>query len=188
MTKDVDASWLVLAGGAGSRLGQDKASVDLGGSALVERAVRTLADIDPHANVSIVGPDRAGGPAAAVTSMLPDCRTSLLGVYAVDMPFAASAIARVITSAAEDPEADAWVPVDDGGRRQWLCALYRTEALRSAASGREWIDRAFHSLVASLTVVEVAVMESTSLLDVDTPADLERAREMIREDSEAHDG
>lgn len=184
----MDIRWLILTGGAGSRLGQDKASTDLGGSALVERAVRTLADIDPHANVSIVGPDRAGGPAAAVTSTLPDCRSSLLGVYAVDMPFAASAIAQVITSAAQDPDADAWVPVDESGRRQWLCAVYRADALRSAASGREWTDRAFHSLVASLTVVEVMVAESTSLMDVDTPADLERAREMIRENPEATHG
>lgn len=175
-----DVSWLVLTGGTGSRLGQDKASTELGGIALVERAVRTLADVDPDSDVGIVGPEKAGGPAAAVTSMLADCRTSLLGVYAVDMPFAASAIAQVLASTTKHPVADAWVPVDHAGRRQWLCAVYRAQALRNAASGREWTNQAFHSLADSLAVVEVPVAEGTSLLDVDTPADLDRARDLVR--------
>lgn len=175
----MEIHWLVLAGGAGSRLGQDKASTSLHGTTLVELAVTTLEDVDPAA-VSIVGPERPGGPAAAVVSVLGECHEEFVGVYAVDMPFAASAVVQVIGSATEEPAADAWVPVDEAGRRQWLCAVYRADALRSAASGREWTDRAFHSLAAPLAVVEVAVPEGTSLLDVDTPADLKRARDLVR--------
>lgn len=189
----MEIHWLVLTGGAGSRLGQDKASTSIEGSTLIERALNILEVVDPASSVSVVGPERSGGPAAAVVSMLPECNAGFIGVFAVDMPLAGAAIKELMVTASESASestatAAGWVPVDENGRRQWLCALYRREALRDAASGQEWMGRGFYELVGSLPTVEVEVSAGASLIDVDTPADLQRARELIRANLEASDG
>jgi molybdopterin-guanine dinucleotide biosynthesis protein A len=78
----------------------------------------------------------------------------------------------------EQPAADVWVPVDSSGWRQWLCAVYRSLALATAAdSVDEWAGRSFASLVGQLACVDVPIDDSVSLLDIDTPDDLRRACE-----------
>ena len=116
--------------------------------------------------------------AAAVVAGLAPCESAHIGVLAVDMPFAADALVHVRSAMVEQPAADAWVPVDGSGRRQWLCAVYRSSALAKAAdSFEEWAGRSFASLVGQLACVDVPIDDSVSLLDIDTPDDLRRACE-----------
>ena len=170
--------WLILAGGAGSRLGQDKAATPIDGRTLLERARATIDSIDETATIHVLDQSYPGGPAAAVVAGLARCESAQVGVLAVDMPFAADALVHVWSARVEQPAADAWVPVNGAGRRQWLCAVYRSAALATAAeSCQEWAARSFASLVRQLACVDVPIDDSISLLDIDTPDDLRRARE-----------
>lgn len=169
--------WLLLTGGRSSRLGQDKAGTAVLGRTLLERAQQTVAEVDPTGRLSILGPEYGGGPAAAVVAALSHCESDVIGVLAVDMPMAGSALGSVLQ--ALDDEADGWIPVAEDGRRQWLCALYRRSALLRAAGEKDWTDQPFHRLVGDVACVDVHVDSATSLLDVDTPADLARATAQI---------
>ncbi len=139
--------WLILAGGSGSRLGQDKAATPIDGRTLLDRARATIDSVDEEATIHVL--DQAyPGPAAAVVAGLARCESAYVGVLAVDMPFAADALVHVWSARVKQPAADAWVPVDGTGRRQWLCAVYPEFG---AGNGRgrceEWSGRSFASLV-----------------------------------------
>lgn len=199
--------WLVLTGGASTRLGRDKATALLDGSTLVERTIASIESADPAASVTEVGADRPGGPAAAVVAVLPTIQEALVGVLAVDMPFAKQALVALVelvdgdtsdldtsdfdtseldTSEIDTSEIEAWVPVGADGRRQWLCAVYRREALVRAMSAGldgslDWNGAPFHRLVGELTTSLVPIASDVSLLDIDTPQDLERARRVVED-------
>lgn len=162
--------WLVLTGGRGSRLGRDKATLVVGDQSLVDRSMASIASVDPGGDIRILGSEFPGGPAAAVARAVPECSSEFIGILAVDMPFVAPVLGAVV--AAIGPAAEAWVPVDRDGRRHWLCAVYRREALDRVAGSAEWADRPFHRLVADLVCAEVTIESDASLLDVDTPEDL----------------
>ena len=177
--------WLVLTGGASSRFGQDKASTELLGRTLVDRAVEVVSAVDVRGSVTLVGPERAGGPAAAIVSVLPDVDSDHVGVLAVDMPFAQPALTSVLGAwrrEEADHQIDAWVPVDSTGRRQWLCAVYRRSALAQSAGERhDWDGVAFHALVGNLATSVVHFSSSVSLLDIDTPEDFQRALDVAKD-------
>jgi molybdopterin-guanine dinucleotide biosynthesis protein A len=182
--------WLVLTGGASSRFGRDKAATELDGRSLTDWSLRALLSIDESAPVSIVGSEHPGGPAAAVVSMLPEIDEEFVGVLAVDMPFAQHALAIVIESVQRESNnhgvanhgVAAWVPVDSTGRQQWLCAVYRRQALLDVARTRaDWGGVAFHRLVGDMDTSVVPVPRSVSLLDIDTPEDFARAVGLAKE-------
>lgn len=177
--------WLVLTGGASSRFGKDKASTVFQGRSLVERAIGSVNAVDVGAPVTLVGPERAGGPAAAVVSMLPEVDVDFVGVVAVDMPLAQRALNRVLDvwrTQTSDHLIEAWVPEDPSGKQQWLCAVYRRTALVRVAEGRsDWHGIAFHALVGNLASSVVHFQSAVSLLDIDTPDDFQRALDAAQE-------
>lgn len=177
-----DVSWLVLTGGTASRLGQDKASTMINGRTMFERACDAIESVDPRARPLELGTDFGGGPAAAVVAALPQCEAEFVGVVAVDMPMVRTALVAVVDSLeGSGALVDAWIPVAADGRRQWLSALYRRDALLRVSSDRDFRNSPFHELVDGLSVFEVPVPSDVSLLDVDTPADLERATAQVEE-------
>jgi molybdopterin-guanine dinucleotide biosynthesis protein A len=171
--------WLVLTGGASSRFGKDKASTEFHGRSLADRAVDAVRAVDAGAPVTLVGPERAGGPAAAIVSMLPEIDVDFVGALAVDMPFAQRALDQVVDvwrTERSDQLIDGWVPEDSSGRHQWLCAVYRRAALVRVAEARDgWGGVALHALVGDLATSVVYFPSSVSLLDIDTPEDFQRA-------------
>ncbi len=177
--------WLVLTGGASSRFGKDKASTEFHGRSLVERAVESVNAVDGGAPVTPVGPERGGGPAAAVVSTLPEIDADFVGVLAVDMPLAQRALNRVLDvwqTQASDHLIEAWLPEDPSGKQQWLCAVYRRTALVRVAEERsDWNGIAFHALVGNLASSVVHFRSGVSLLDIDTPGDFQRALNAAQE-------
>jgi molybdopterin-guanine dinucleotide biosynthesis protein A len=195
-----DASYaaIVLAGGAGSRLGGvDKAALDLDGQTLLDRALTAVARAGP---IVVVGPDRplpdgvvgtqerppGGGPVAAVAAGLavlaqlgdpPD----LVVVLACDMPFVdAGAVERLVDAATTRGE-DGAAFVDDGGRRQHLAAAYRTIALRAALVELGDVDgAAMRHVTQRLTVVEIEADPETTL-DCDTWSDVRRTQALAQQ-------
>jgi molybdopterin-guanine dinucleotide biosynthesis protein A len=188
MSKPFDA--VVLAGGAGMRMGDprgtDKAGLDVGGMTLLDRVLASVADAQ---RCLVVGPRRptarpvtftieepaGSGPAAAIVHGLSLVHAATVVVLAADLPFAATAVPKLIDALA-GAQADAAMLVDDSGRRQPLLAAYRTDALRRCADGRDWRGASVRALTEELTVVEVAAVGDEAL-DCDTPEQLTAAQE-----------
>lgn len=178
---------VVLAGGGAVRMGGvDKASIEIGGVTLLERA---LAATMSALEVVVVGeqvptsrpvtwtledpPD--GGPAAGLLAGLdrflrpPD----LVAVLAVDMPRVnAGTLARLTWAVEADVAVDGAVLVDADGRRQTLAAVYRRSALLDAAPDLEHRHGLpVRRLVGDLRLVEVPVVGDEAR-DVDTWSDV----------------
>jgi molybdopterin-guanine dinucleotide biosynthesis protein A len=181
---------LVLAGGVGERmgdpLGTDKAGLDVGGMTLLDRVLAAVADAE---HCVVVGPRRptarpvtftieepAGtGPAAAIVHGLSLVHAPTVVVIAADMPFAATAVPRLI-DALGGKQVDAAMLTDDSGRRQPLLAAYRADALRRCSQGRDWRGASVRALTQGLTVMEVAAVGDEAL-DCDTREQLIAAQQ-----------
>lgn len=186
---EVTKSWtaVVLTGGGSTRLGEDKAQAVVGTQSVLGMILHQLPIDVP---VVIVGPDPGdlpasvdiireepigAGPAAAVAAALDRVGTDVVGVLATDMPFAVPVLTELRTHL--HPDVDAVLAVDASGRQQYLCAVYRVAALRAAMQGH-MPDRAMRDIVAGLRVHEVRMGDEDVLLDIDTPEDLQRARDL----------
>jgi molybdopterin-guanine dinucleotide biosynthesis protein A len=180
-----DVAALLLTGGASSRLGQDKATLIVGGERLCDRAARLLTEVAAPAlevgpgytSLPAVdeGPERRG-PLAAVAAggaALPAGMAAL--VLAVDMPYVTEPL---LAALAHHPSPLTVVPVDASGRLQPLCARYSPAALITAAR----LVAAGRRAMAALLDAEPHVTLDAEIwaplagpapfADVDTPADL----------------
>jgi molybdopterin-guanine dinucleotide biosynthesis protein A len=170
-------------------MGRDKAGIVLGGVTLAERAAAVLRVV--AAPVVEVGPGHTGlpavtetpagsGPLAAVVagaSALADGghRGPVL-VVAVDMP---RVNVELLALLAGHPSTDSVVPVA-GGRPQPLCARWAPSALVRAGDLVAAGERSMQALLDAVPVTYLpehewtAVAGADALVDVDTPADLDR--------------
>ena len=188
MSEPLRLGALILTGGTAARMGgTDKASLEVGGVSLLERA---LAATLTARDVVVVGDEvptsrpvtwtredpPLGGPAAGILAGLsrfvqvPD----LVVVLAVDMPKVnAGTVARLTWAVEEDPAVDGAVLVDGAGRQQTLAAVYRTSALEAArpADPEQEHGLPVRRLVGGLRLAEVPVVGEEAL-DVDTWQDL----------------
>lgn len=174
----------MLTGGASTRLGEDKASVVVAGQSLRSRLTAKL----PAGRTHELGAEYSGGPASAVVAYLPQITTSLVALLAVDMPFAAPLVERLVAAWDQEAAYQGLVPIDGTGREQWLSAVYSTDALRDA-SEQLWTDNkvqpgiSMKSLAGGLTIARVPLPPADSLmaLDIDTPEDLAIVHEIVKE-------
>ncbi len=105
-------------------------------------------------------------------------RRALVAVLAVDMPLVTRATLRRLGSAVS---ADGALLVDAAGRRQYLCAVYRTGSLLGAAPSYEQRHGlSMHRLVAGLDLAEVPALPGEAR-DVDGWDDLTELREQMDE-------
>jgi molybdopterin-guanine dinucleotide biosynthesis protein A len=184
-------SAVILTGGRSERFGRDKAGAVLGGRSLLRRVVDAVPGDVP---VILVGPEpdadlgRAvhvaredppgGGPVAGVVAALPLVGTPIVVLLATDLPFLGDLPARLARDLAER-DADAVLALDATGREQPLCGAYRTAALRASATALGGgHGAAMRALVAPLRRANLPPLPATvdPAMDVDTPADLARAR------------
>ncbi len=181
---------IVLTGGSAVRFeGADKASIELAGVTMLEHVLGALAEVP---DVVVVGAEMVcsrpvtfrreqppgGGPAAGLLAGLSGFAVPprFVAVLAVDMPLLTTATIRRLTLSAA---ADGALLVDDDGRRQYLCAVYRTEALLAAApedEGQQGLP--MHRLVGGLRLAEVPAL-AWETRDVDTWDDLVELRERL---------
>jgi molybdopterin-guanine dinucleotide biosynthesis protein A len=148
----------VLAGGKSSRMGRDKAFLQLEGGTLLTLALEAASAV--AASVWIVGstakfaafapvvedmyPER--GPLAGIHAALSATATDLNLIMAVDLPFIQSDFLQYLISQARESPAVVVVPKAGGGL-QPLCAVYRRHfaevAERALRTGRNKIDSLF---------------------------------------------
>ncbi|HJU51660.1 MAG TPA: molybdenum cofactor guanylyltransferase [Acidimicrobiia bacterium] len=179
---------VVVAGGAGTRMGRDKALVSLDGRPLIAWVVDALEAVCPRVLVAgrVSGwegrrgiEDLPGvrGPLAGLAAALGEGEEVLL--LAVDQPWAKSstlaALGQIVGTA---------VPVDEGVR-QVTCAHY-SPSLASVAATETARGGSLQSLLDQTPVTEVGPAEweswdedGRSWFSVDTPADLRRGRELF---------
>ncbi len=177
---------IVLAGGAGSRMGGvDKPALEVGGRSMVATAVAAAAsavttvvvgphrpDLDPGVRQVQESP-HGSGPVAAVAAGL--CETSgarTVAVLAADLPtLTADAVDRLRAAVAGG--ADAAFAVDETGHVQFLLGVWRREALAARLADFDGLtNRAMKSLVPQ----DFARVAMSDVCDCDTPEQLADAR------------
>lgn len=196
-----DVAGIVLAGGASRRFGGDKLRAELRGEPLLAHAVRRLAEVTPAIFVvTTVGAPLPQLPGDLTVELIRDdaefegpLRATARGLAFVDRPWSIvvggdmpDLRAEVLTALlrfAADRAADA-AALGEGDRFRPLPCVLRTEPARAEAAGL--LSTGERSLRALLTGLSVAVLdeaewirldpERRTLLDVDEPADLDRAR------------
>ncbi|MBC7910094.1 MAG: molybdenum cofactor guanylyltransferase [Pyrinomonadaceae bacterium] len=180
----------ILAGGASSRMGTDKARLSLDGQQFVERIAGALAPVSR--SVSIVGarhpavewhlrnvPDvyPQWGALGGLHAALHACKSEWAAVVACDLPFVTGELFVRLASLGEN--FDAVIPVQTDGRPQPLCALYRRAPCLEAARGLiESGERRPRDLLQKVNTRRVATAELADLsdaqlffLNINTPED-----------------
>jgi molybdopterin-guanine dinucleotide biosynthesis protein A len=187
---------ILLTGGRSARMGvAGKPGLAVGGRSL---AARVAAAVPDAARVIVVGQPYGvaaaevltedppgGGPVAAIAAGLPRVPEVYVAVLAGDLPFLDAATVAELLAAAVTLPADVALLVDDGGRDQLLCAVWRTAALAAALAALPTVAgasmRALLGVVldSSGTIARRTVSRAAGpppWFDCDTPVDLAEAR------------
>lgn len=198
-------SCVVQAGGASRRMGFDKATAPFLDSTLIERVLDRLSGAGAELVVTSGSPgglsflegrlfggltvrvaSDIAGPAGAmrgIASSLAAARLPLVCIAACDMPFISPDLIRLMAGRLERDGLDACVPRTGPGLEP-LCAVYRREvclpvAERLLATGAQRVRFLLDSVRTGYVEEPevIACCGSLSCFDnVNTPADLERAR------------
>jgi molybdopterin-guanine dinucleotide biosynthesis protein A len=130
----------ILAGGASSRMGVDKAHLRLGGQTLVGRAAEALRAVCGRVSVVSSKPDahqfglpvvrdlfEGRGALGGLHAALAHASAGWVAVLSCDLPFVSGALFERL-KALRPPDSDAVAPLQPDGRPQPLCALYSRAA------------------------------------------------------------
>lgn len=173
---------VILAGGASSRMGRDKAEVPIGGVASLDRVLAAARAV--LGEVAILGGARAGahpdliaggGPVQAVVSAMRAWPGRDLVVLPCDVPFVTPALVEAL-AAPIDPPREARV-LRQGGWPQALCAHYTARARPRFEAALARDERAIRKVVAELDVAwldegDLDPASRAGAQDFDTPGDL----------------
>jgi molybdopterin-guanine dinucleotide biosynthesis protein A len=181
---------LLLTGGESRRMGVDKATLELGGERLVDRAGRLLEAVcDPilevgpgYTELEAVREEPPGtGPLAAIAAgglalRLREQRGPAI-VLAVDLPLMTEGFLRFLSTFPGDGSVVPFV----AGEPQPVCARYSEDALIRAEEAVRRGERAIRPFLRTLPDLQWTgprmwghVAEERTLGDVDTPEDLRR--------------
>lgn len=165
---------IVLTGGDARRMGGvDKTALTVGGLSIVDRIVGELIGVGARI---VVGTEVRGGPVAAIASALPVLSSDLVVTLAGDLPFVGGAVPELLKALVAAPVTTEVAVLVAGGRRQYLAAAWRVAALVDRLSLLEDPEGAAVRQLYQGQVLEVEDTDGWSL-DVDTPGDLDNARE-----------
>lgn len=191
----------IQAGGASSRMGEDKALKTFLGRPLIERVVERLS---PFADELIVTTNRPDDYRFLDVRLIPDLkpgRGALGGLYtaiasashptvavvACDMPFASSTLLRAASRILVEEEVDVVIPKSDEGYEP-LHAIYRREAclpaIESAIDADQWKVIAWFPQVRVriLTADEIEHYDPSGLAfwNVNTPEEFSKAEKIAQ--------
>ena len=194
-------SCIVLAGGRSFRLGTDKAFLEIGGQPLIERVVERMIKIGDevllvtntpkqfaYLGLRMVGDVQPGqGALGGVYSGLLAVRNEYSVVVACDMPFLDLKLLRYMILLT--PGQDVVIP-RIGGMLEPLHAIYSRACLRPiervlARGGRRIVEFFPEVQVRYVDQREVDILDPKhlSFFNVNTPADLDQARKLAREET-----
>jgi molybdopterin-guanine dinucleotide biosynthesis protein A len=193
---------VVLAGGAARRMGgADKPTLPVGGQSMLTRVLAAVHDADPRIVVGPVPPDLpvkvhstredppGGGPVAATAAglALVPADITYTALLAADLPLLTGEAIDVLRLTVESAPMQGAVYRDAEGRRQMLCGVWRTSALREAvdrlaAERGDLRGASVRELMEHLRVAEVSWRRPgpPPWFDCDTDDDLRTAEEWAR--------
>lgn len=152
----------VLAGGMSSRMGRDKALLELDGETLIERTVRLAAAVAQP--VKVIGPAErfapyafevveddwpGAGPLGGIATALRVTAAEWNLILACDLPYLTEDWLAYLTRRAASSRADAVVPISDHGSEP-LCALYRKSCGAEARAAVAAVHLKVQDFVAAL--------------------------------------
>jgi molybdenum cofactor guanylyltransferase len=195
MTANKQVGGFILAGGKSSRMGCDKALLEIAGVSLIARAAGLLQSVtgDPMIVASpslysslglpLVADDWPGcGPLGGIASVLRVSNTPWNLIVACDLPYLTKAWLDFLIERALKSRADAVVPMNERGAEP-LCAMYHKNAehwIRAAVAGgvRKVTDSFASIRVEYLEPSEWKAFASEGLLfkNINSPADYEEAK------------
>jgi molybdopterin-guanine dinucleotide biosynthesis protein A len=192
----------ILAGGASSRMGADKATLTLGDETFVARVCDALASVASRVSIVSARDDQSdcgltivrdvyagAGALGGLHAALAACRAPWAAVVSCDLPFVTRELFLRLASLAS-ADFDAVAPVQPDGRPQPLCALYSVRAcLPAAARLIEAGELRPRVLLKNLRTRWVAPEEFSDLTraelfftNVNTPDDYESAKAKMKDE------
>jgi molybdenum cofactor guanylyltransferase len=198
MSANPQVGGFVLAGGKSSRMGVDKALLEIDGVPLIGRAARLLQSVTGEPTIiaatslysslgaKIVADDWPGhGPLGGMATALRVSRTPWNLIIACDLPYLTKPWLDFLIELAQKSNADAVVPRSERGVEP-LCAMYHKNAEHRIRAAVEGGVRKVTDALAGLRVEYVEPREwkafaSDGLLfkNVNSPADYEEAKARI---------
>ena len=194
-----DLEGFILAGGASSRMGQDKGLLRLDGQTLIEHVRAALSPVVARTRVVSARHDESDLPLPVVPDIFHDCgalgglhaalkaaRTPWSAVVSCDLPFVSAELFLRLASL-RTPAAAAVVPLQRDGRVQPLCALYRQDGclkvVEEMLTNGELRPRMLLTKVRARLVApdEYADLKEADLffLNVNTPVELKQAAALM---------
>lgn len=188
-TKMIDAQGFITAGGRSSRMGTDKAWLELDGRAIIEHVIAALVPVTTSVAIIANSADYARlgfpvfadretgiGPLEAVRTALASANSSRIVLVGCDLPFVTAELFRFLLSIPGNH--NAVVPVGADRKLEPLCAIYRPEALHVVtdliARGERKISILFDRLSTRIVAFdELRHLEGSELFfeNVNTPED-----------------
>jgi molybdopterin-guanine dinucleotide biosynthesis protein A len=185
-----DLTAFILAGGLSSRMGEDKAFLEMGGRLLIDHAMRRLKVF--NCDIFIVGPKEKfnafgriledhypnAGPLAGIHSALTRTESIFNLITPVDMPLLTSTFLEALVEKAEASDVDAVITKTVDGL-QPLCGVYRKTFFKTADAAlkqkKHRIDAAVMSGSHEIFDAKAAGFPLEIFLNANTPADLKAA-------------
>lgn len=196
----------ILAGGASSRMGNDKAFLRLGGKTFIERAAAALQSISQRQYVIgdvlpddlflpvlpdfyQIGETEKRASIIGLHSALTYSKTNWTAVLACDLPFVTNELIKRLAALGEvnNPNNSAAIaPLQPDGRIQPLCAFYKREIClpiieKMLAAGNFRLQEIFTQVNSRLiNFSEIADLQNAEnfFFNVNTPEDFHRANDI----------
>ena len=182
-----DVTVQIMAGGRSTRMGRDKALVELGGRTLLQRALDTWQNYGGAVQLSVGAAERGAlapagipavadryrdcGPLGGLHAGLLECRTELLLLTAVDCPFVTAELADGLLAAIGRADACVYTAAE---RLQPLFGLYRRTCLAPAAELLAAGEYKMGLLLRRVETILLPAADPAPFRNLNTPEELER--------------
>jgi molybdopterin-guanine dinucleotide biosynthesis protein A len=183
----------VLAGGASSRMGRDKAFLMFGGRRLIDIAAAAVCEA--AGSVTIVGPpgilegsgwpvipDRrpGAGPLAGIETALNHTTADWNLIVACDMPRLNSGTLRaILAEALANADAGCVMPESATGRVEPLCAAYHKRSLSAMTAALDAGRRKVTSALPGRSIHYIRMIDDPIFQNVNTPEEWGEARRAL---------
>lgn len=191
----MNASGFVTAGGRSSRMGKDKAWLDLGGQSMIERVIAALTPVTASVSIIANGLEYARlgfpvfadiqqgiGPLEAIRTALANTHSARAVLVGCDLPFVTTELFRFLLNIGGDYQVV--LPVGPDGKLESLCAIYCKQMLPMVTelieSGERKVSLLFDRVATRFVVFEeLCHLRGSELFfeNVNTPTDYARAIE-----------
>lgn len=162
-------------------MGRDKAHLQLGGRTMLERIEKTALSLNWPVRVIERDLVPRRGPVGGVYTALKTTRASRVLFLSCDMPFVTAALLRELLSDPRESGCEAVFMVDEGDRAGFPFVL-RTACLPAVSALLEGESPSLQGLAGAVRSrrLKAGPLEADLLLNVNTPSDWEKCKELLR--------